>query len=132
MTTENDIQDPSWIELLKAFELGLIHDGPPPVCEYRFYYDLDGSVKHGTTTVREAEESNYQFPYIVVNEEEYNNIHKYKVKNGRLCLRQSSSGQLTQLVKSDTGFRVVKNHAVLLLEQDEQYTDVEYYDYRNN
>lgn len=132
MTTENDIVDPSWLELLKAFELGLIHNGPPPVIEYRLYYDLNGDIKHITSTLREAEENNFQLYYIVVNEQEYKEFNKYKVRNGKLVLRESNIGQRTQLQKSHRGFRVVKNNAALILEQDEQYPNTEYYDYRNS
>ncbi len=132
MTTENDIVDPSWLELLKAFELGLIQDGPPPVHEYRVYYDLTGDIVHSTSSVREAEEYNYQLPYIVITEAEYQEFYKYKVKNNKLQLRELNSGQLIQLVPSNKGFQVVKNNAAILIEQDEQYPNTEYYDYRNS
>lgn len=132
MTTDNDIVDPSWLELLKAFELGLIHDGPPPVFEYRLYYDLNGDIRHTTCLTKEAEENNFQLPYIIVNEQEHQQFYKYQVRNGKLQLRQSHTGQLKQLVQSDKGFRVVKNNAAILLEYDEHYPNIEYYDYRNN
>lgn len=131
MTIEKDIVDPSLLELIKAFESGLIHDGPPPVKEFRIYFDINGDIVHSTSTIKEAEEYNYQLPYIVITEE-HKDLNKYKVKNGKLQLRQSDLGQLKQLVPSNKGFRVVKNNAAILLEQDEQYTNIEYYDYRNN
>lgn len=132
MNSNNDIQDPSFLELIKAFESGLIHEGPPPVAEFRLYYDEDGRIVRSTTTLREAEELNIPLPYLIVDNEQYQIFYRFKVENGQLVEISQSSGQRVQLKKSTKGFKVVENHAAILLEADDDYPNTEYYDYRNN
>jgi hypothetical protein len=70
--------------------------------------------------------------YIIVTKEQYDNYTKYEIKNKKLVEIQDPNRILSSLVKSDIGFRVVKNHAALLLEPDETFDEIEYYDSRNN
>lgn len=113
-------------ELLKALA-GLIVT-PDPLVEYRLYYDDSGTV---VMCMMQA-----PFPdnksYVVVNKEQYELYWKYRIVNGKLESIPVNVGYRTAFVKSTKGFRVVKNHAALLLVENEQYPDIEYYDTRNN
>jgi hypothetical protein len=37
-----------------------------------------------------------------------------------------------QLTKSTKGIKIVRGHAGIVVEADEEYTDIEFYDNRNN
>lgn len=128
----NDLEnDPSWLALIEAFETGLIIvEGEPIIYEYRVYHDESGNVKRTTILQRDPI---LEGPYVVVDEDIYKNLHKYIFKNGKAIKRRDNILQTAQIVpsKTETGFRVVKNHPVLLLEDIEEYNDIEYYDYRS-
>lgn len=113
-------------ELLKA--LASLVVTPDPLVEYRLYYDESGSI---VMCMMQA-----PFPdnnsYVVATKAQYELYWKYKVVNGKLEAIPDNVEYKIALVKSSSGFRVVKNHAALLLTDNEQYTDIEYYDTRNS
>ncbi len=100
---------------------------PDPVPEYRFYFDNSGRIIN-CSMLNHQEGDNY----VIVTKEQYDNYTKYEIKNKKLVEIQDPNRILASLVKSDTGFRVVKNHAALLLETNETFDLIEYYDSRNN
>jgi hypothetical protein len=99
----------------------------PLVLEYRLHYNESGTIvqctmaNHPDTTT-----------YIVVDKETYQNYFRYWVDGGKLKLIAQPTGYSVQLTKSTIGFPVVKSHANLLLEYNETYNNIEYYDHRNN
>ena len=99
---------------------------PDPITEYRLYYDEEGSIIL-CSMQNHSPDSNY----VVVTKEVYDNYHKYCVVNGQLKEIKFDDGLQRPFVKSKKGFRVVQNNAALLLEADEDYSDIEYYDKRN-
>jgi hypothetical protein len=112
-------------ELIKALNQ-LVQTEDIPI-EYRLHYDELGNIY--LCTMQQHPESTQ---YVIVTKEEYEQYFKYKVIKGKLKLIDHHSGVKTGLEKSDSGFRVVKGNAALLLNADEMYNDTEYYDYRNN
>jgi hypothetical protein len=94
--------------------------------EYRIHYNDGGEIyqctmqQHPDTT-----------QYLVVTKDEYDRYFDYTVVEGKLKKIARDAGYHVQLQKSDTGFPTVKGHASLILE-DEDYPEVEYYEYRNN
>lgn len=94
--------------------------------EYRLHYNELGEIYLCTMTDH-LENNNY----LVVDKDTYENYFRYRVENRQLKKIEHDSGYRVQLHKADRGFSVVKNHAGLLLEQNEKYTDMEYYA-RNN
>lgn len=100
---------------------------PDPVIEYRLHYNDLGDITSCTMLEHPANTN-----YVVVDRETYDMYFRYRVTNGKLELIKHDDGLLTSLVKSTRGHRVVKNHAALLLEQNETHNEVEYYDSRNN
>ena len=94
--------------------------------EYRIYYDEDGNITACAMVQHPAGDT-----YIVVSRDEYENYFRYFVENGKLVLLSSikTPDHTSLIVKSDTGIRVVAGQSNLVLEDDEQCLDVEYYDY---
>lgn len=100
----------------------LIRPVEPPEVEYRLYYNESGDVVKCTMIKETTNEL-----YIVVSKEEYDNYFRYRVVNGQLKKIDAGSMYTVRLRKSNTGFRVAKNHAGIILEPGEEHTDVEYY-----
>ena len=98
-----------------------------PVIEYRLHYNDTGDIV--MCSMQEHPDST---DYVVVDQQTYELYFKYRVVKGKLELIKHDTGIMTSLVKSTTGFKVVRNHAALLLEPNETYTDTEYYDSRDN
>jgi hypothetical protein len=94
--------------------------------EYRIYYDVDGNI---TSCSMQSHEPG---TYIVVSKNDYDNYFRYTVVNGKLKKIENDPGFRVQLSKSTKGFPVVKNNAGLIIEQDETYPNIEYYEYRTN
>jgi len=88
--------------------------------EYRVYYDEHGAITLCTMT------GDTPGNYLVVTRDEYANYFQYQVIKGRLVKIDHDARYCVQLVKSKTGFPVVRGHAGLLIE-DEEYQDREYY-----
>ena len=107
-------------EFVKAIQS--IQPIPAPVIEYRFYYDDLGRITVCSQT-NHQEHGNY----LVVTEHEYNNYDRYYIEEGKLKIIDTDPKYHVQLKRSDQGYRVVKNHAGIVLE-NETYKDVEYYD----
>ena len=61
-------------------------------------------------------------------EHEYRHYYQYYVENGKLKKIDNDPRYRVQLKSSAQGYRVVKNHAGVILSQTEMYKDIEYYD----
>lgn len=108
-------------ELIEA--LRLIKEIPKQIIEYRIHYDSQGLIT-GCTMVNHPENSNY----VVVDQETYNNYYRYdRVVEGKLRKIVFDPGYRVRLHPSNSGYQVVKNHAALLIEENETYDDTEYY-----
>lgn len=97
--------------------------------EYRLFYGPDGNIIRGTKIDSAHVDTE---PYVVVEQHVYKEQNYYKVINGMLVKNEPQRHTAYRLRKSKQGHRVVKNHAGLLLFDNESYLEVEYYDYRNN
>jgi len=98
----------------------LIKPIPRQDVEYRVYYDEDGEITLCTMT------GDTPGKYLVVTREEYARYFQYRVVKGRLVKIDHDARYRVQLTKSTQGYKVVKGHAGLLIE-DEEYSDIEYY-----
>lgn len=127
MNEESQI-DPSWQELINAFENGLIDPIKELVREYRFYYNEDG-------TIVQISDSNWNHPesgnYLVVDEQTHRDWMKYRVRNKQVELKPSDPTSEVQLIKGTQDYLVVKNNPAIILEADETMKETEYYDRRN-
>jgi hypothetical protein len=96
--------------------------------EYRLHYDQGGNIVQCTM---QAHPSTTE--YIVVDKETYNNYNKYRVniEKKRLIKIDTNPGVSVQLKRSSQGYATVKGHAGLLLETNENYPNLEYYDRTN-
>ena len=108
------------------------HDATRPklIKEYRLYYNDDG-------TIIGLWENSYPdlLNYVVLEDPGifYNsNTHLLRVRNNKLVLLDPRAPEKIRLKKSTSGMRVVKGHAAIVLEPEEQYSEVEYYDRTNS
>jgi hypothetical protein len=62
-----------------------------------------------------------------VTADEYHEYFRYYIVDGKLKKIDTNPGYRVQLKSSDQGYCVVRNHAGILLE-NEDYRDVEYYE----
>lgn len=107
--------------------LSQIEVTPDPVPEYRFYYNEFGIII-SCSAFNHPESGDY----LIVTKQQYDNYTQYEVKNGKLTTRQDNNRILSGLIKSNNGYTVVKGHAALLIETNEQYDTIEYYAPRNS
>jgi hypothetical protein len=96
--------------------------------EYRIHYDDSGRIVMCSS--RNHPENTQ---YLVVDQETYDNYFRYTVNVSKKRLEKIALdlGISVKLTKSTHGYAVVKTHAGLLLEKDEIYNDIEYYDSNN-
>lgn len=118
----------SWDELIKAFDLGLVEEEKSIEYEHRLYYDSNGHITKSTAL---KSDTVYDQPFLVV-EDLPNDLYNYVIRNNKLMKKINYNQQITQLVKSNTGFQVVLNNPALLIYGNESYAETEYYDFRNN
>lgn len=100
---------------------------PDPVIEYRLHYDDSGDII--MCSMQHHPESNN---YVVTDKKTYEMYFRYRVVKGKLELIKHDHGLMSSLIKSTNGFRVVRDHAALLVESNETYNNTEYYDSRNH
>jgi hypothetical protein len=112
-------------EFWAEFETLLDKTTPEPI-EYRVHYNEQGEIYLCTMQNHPADTD-----YLVVTKDEYDRYFDYRVVNGLLKKIDHDAGYRVQLHKSLTGYKTVKAHASLLIE-DEEYPETEYYEYRNH
>ena len=105
---------------LKAF--GTVVEEP---VEYRLHYDDAGFIY--MCSMQQHPENTQ---YLVVDRETYDNYAKYtvNVEKKRLIKIDTNPGVSVQLKRSSQGYAAVKDHAGILLEPSEEYTEIEYYE----
>lgn len=103
---------------------------PKIVKEYRLYYDSDGTI----IGLWESGHPNGD-NYIVLDDPGIfysSNTLMLRVQNKKLVVLDPKTPSRARLKRSTNGFRVVKGHAAVIVEQDETYSQVEYYDRTDN
>jgi hypothetical protein len=94
--------------------------------EYRLYYNNDGTII-GLWENSFPETTNY----IVLDDPGvffHTNTQLLRVKNNKLIVLDPREPNRARLKKSDQGFKVVKGNAAVVVESNENYELVEYYD----
>jgi len=94
--------------------------------EYRMYYNELGEIIQ--CTMQQHPESGV---YIVVDKATYDEYFRYRVANGQLVKIEQDSKYRVKLLKSNKGYPTVYGHAGLVIEADEVYNNVEYYEQNN-
>lgn len=112
----------------EVFNLVSEYDAQRPkfVQEYRLYYNTDGTVI-GLWENSFPESENY----IVLDDPGvfyHTNTQLLRVKSNKLIVLDPREPNRARLKKSDKGFKVVKGNAALVVESDENYELIEYYD----
>lgn len=116
---------PAEQELAKAFA-----DIQPVtvVEEYRAYYDADGWITGFAGSGFPKNQDNWiHIPRELYITHTWNHL---RLVDGKIIKIEPTYNWHFPLTKSTKGFKIVKNHAGIILEKDEQYSDVEYYDKR--
>jgi hypothetical protein len=109
-------------ELAEAFNN--IQAIPVVELEYRLYYDTKGK------PLTMSSHSHPDGQYVVITKQHYDSAnYNCRVVKGKLLFDLGTQFHV-QLKKSNSGVPVVKGYANLVVENNE-YTDIEYYD-RNN
>ena len=121
----NDI----WEEVAR---LVAVYDAQRPkiVKEYRLYHNADGIIIGLWESDHPAGDN-----YVVLDDPgvfNNTNTHLLRVHNKKLVILDPTAPLKTRLQKSNTGFRVIQNNAALILESNETYTEIEYYDRTNS
>jgi len=116
-----------WQEFVKGLELAeeMERQRPRVVKEYRLYYNKDGTI------IGLWESDHPEGDYVVLDHPDIfhkNNTNLMRVENGILKIKDPRSTKIRQLYKSPQGQRVAKGHAALVLNTDENYEPIEYYD----
>jgi hypothetical protein len=103
---------------------------PKIVKEYRLYYNPDGTIIGLWESDHPADDN-----YIVLDDPgvfNSSNTLMLRVQHKKLILLDPRAPLKTRLKKSNQGFRVVRGHAAVIVEQNETYTEIEYYDRTNS
>jgi hypothetical protein len=119
------MSDDIWAEVAR---LVAEHDAQRPkiIKEYRLYYNSDGTIIGLWESGHPTGDN-----YIVLDDPGmfYSaNTLLLRVQNKKLILLDPRVPTRTRLKKSTTGFPVVQNNAALILESNETYPEIEYYD----
>jgi hypothetical protein len=96
---------------------------PEVTIEYRWHYNASGRITMCSMCDHPPSEN-----HIVVDEALYHDYFQYRIVDGKPVKIVADSGHRKQLISSDHGYAVVKNHANLLLEPNETFNELEYYD----
>ena len=94
--------------------------------EYRLHYNELGEIT--LCTMSDHPDSTQ---YLVVDKETYDNYFRYLIIKGQLVKIEHDSQYRARLKKSTTGFPTVAGHAGLVIEENEVYNNIEYYEPNN-
>jgi hypothetical protein len=95
--------------------------------EHRLYYDERGDIVSCSMQSHPIDGN-----YTVVDKPVYDTYFLYRICSGKLIKIDFDNTYRVLLERGTAGHCVVKNHAGLLLEENEQAEETEYYEYRNN
>ena len=105
------------------------HQRPVIIKEYRLYHNDDGSIIGLWESDRPEGEN-----YVVLDHPDVfhrTNSQLLKVVDKKLTILDPTPIHRVKLLKGNSGQRVVKGHAALLLLPEEEYPEIEYYDRTN-
>jgi len=103
---------------------------PKIVKEYRLYHNPDGTII-GLWESDHPDGDNY----IVLDDPGAfysSNTLNMRVLNKKMIVLDPQAPLKTRLKKSCNGFKVVRGHAAVIVERDETYLEIEYYDRTDN
>lgn len=116
---------PADLEFLKAFESW---QAPQVNEEYRAYYTNEGWVTGFAGSGFPNDGNWINIPRETYITHDWQNL---KVVDGKLIRVEPVYNHVFALTTSNKGYKVVKNHAGIILESDEEYPTVEYYERRD-
>lgn len=98
--------------------------------EYRAYHDDNGKILW--LLAANFPDSNQN--WISISKQQYQTLECQWlwIENGKMIERKPNYQHFFSLISSDKGVKIVKGHAGLVVEDDEEYQDIAYYDKRTN
>ena len=98
--------------------------------EYRAYYDGDNKIMYLMANQFPDDNNNW----IPITKVQYQTLECQWLwlEKGQLVERKLTYNHYFSLTTSTKGVKIVKNHAGIVVEPGEEYTDVGYYDKRNS
>ena len=125
------ILDP-WQELIKGLQLAeeAERNRPKLFKEYRLYYNEDGTIV-GLWESSHPSGDNY---IVIDHPDEFQkyNTQLIRIIDKKLVVLDPHTPQKVKLKKSFKGQPVVKGHAAIALGIDEEFLEIEFYDYANS
>jgi hypothetical protein len=115
---------PAELEIHLAF--ASMEPSIPSKIEYRVYHDSQGTITSCSMQDHAVGD------YLVVTETQYHRYFEYLVLDQRLIKIDQDAGFRVQLFRTRQGISVARGHAGLLIEPQDNYTDIEYYDHKPN
>lgn len=118
-----------WQEVFKLVE-DFDTKRPKSIIQNRLYFNEDGSII-GLWETSHPEGDNF----IVLDDTSiffHTNTHLLYVKNKKLEVLDPHKPKKARLIKSNSGFKTIKGHAALLINENEIFENIEYYDRANN
>ena len=113
------------IEFLKAMQ-----DLTPIIIkeEYRAYYDDTDKILYTTANHFPTDNNNW----IKITKSQYQTLECQWlwIENGKIVEHKPNYNHYFSLISSTKGVKIVKNHAGIVVEDGEEYSDVEFYDKR--
>lgn len=125
------ILDP-WQELIKGLQLAeeAEKNRPKLIKEYRLYYNEDGTII-GMWESSHPDGDNY---IVIEHPDEFQkyNTHLLRIIENKLVILDPHTPHKVKLKKNLAGQKVVKGHAAIALNNDEEFIEIEFYDQANN
>ena len=121
-----------WQELIKGLQLAeeVEKNRPRSIKEYRLYYNEDGIII-GLWESSHPTGDNY---IVISHPDEFHkhNTQLLRVIDKKLVVLDPHTPHKVKLKKSFKGQQVVKGHAAVALGIDEEFLEIEFYDYTNS
>jgi len=98
--------------------------------EYRAYYNDDNKIMYLMANQFPDDDNNW----LTITKAQYQTLECQWlwVEKGQIVERKPTYNHYFSLHPSTKGVKIVKNHAGIVVESDEEYTDIAYYDKRNS
>jgi len=121
-----------WQELIKGLQLAeeMEKNRPQIIKEYRLYYNDDGTIIGMWESSHPPGDN-----YVIINhpdEFQKHNTNLLRIVKNKLVVLDPHTPNKVKLKKSFKGQKVVKGHAAIALCTDEEFLEIEFYDYTNS
>lgn len=113
-----------FIKAMNSIELIVVKE------EYRAYYNDDNKIMYLMANQFPDDNDNW----LTITKEQYQTLECQWlwVEKGQIIEKKLTYNHYFSLTPSTKGVKIVKNHAGIVIESDEEYVNIAYYDKRNS